>query len=131
SITSVATRSRVLGRRRAADPCSTRRYFMFSPNRTLGSAFQSSSTQLGLLLSLALIVASPLSASKQSLTLPDDLALRIRLDDTLTSTDSQVGDPFSATAVDKGGYDTTRVNGRIAQTVKSGTAKARSPSIRP
>ena len=31
-----------------------------------------------------------------------DLALRIRLDDTLTSTDSQVGDPFSATVVDRG-----------------------------
>jgi len=30
----------------------------------------------------------------QSFTVPDDLALRIRLDDTLTSTDSEVGDPI-------------------------------------
>jgi hypothetical protein len=28
--------------------------------------------------------------------MPLDLALRVRLDDTLTSTDSEVGDPFSA-----------------------------------
>jgi hypothetical protein len=106
-------------------PGSTRRYFMFSPNRTLGSASQSSSTQLGVLLSLALIVASPLSASKQSLTLPDDLALRIRLDDTLTSTDSQVGDPFSATVVDKGAYQGARVYGRIRQIEMSGKIKGR------
>lgn len=45
----------------------------------------------------------------------DDVALRIRLDDTLTSTDSQVGDPFSATVVDKGDYRNARVYGHITQ----------------
>jgi hypothetical protein len=93
---------------------------MFSPNRTLGSASQSSSMHLGSLLLLAFIVASPLSASKQTFTVPDDLALRIRLDDTLTSDDSQVGDPFSATVVDQGAYRNARVYGRITRIDLSG-----------
>lgn len=96
---------------------------MFSPNRTLGSASQSSSTHLTLLLVLVWIAASPLFGSKQPFTLPDDLALRIRLDDTLTSTDSQVGDPFSATVVDRGPYQNARVYGRIRQIDRSGKIK--------
>jgi hypothetical protein len=96
---------------------------MLSPNRTLGSAAQSSSIHLGSLLLLVLIVALPLSASKRTFTLPDDLALRIRLDDTLTSTDSQVGDPFSATVVDKGPYQNARVYGRITHINLSGKIK--------
>jgi len=39
------------------------------------------------------ITAFPQSGDTQRFTVPDDIALRIRLDDTLTSTDSQVGDP--------------------------------------
>ena len=76
------------------------RKVMLSRKPTLGLASQSFSTRLGLLVLLVLIGSLPLFASKQSFTLPEDLALRIRLDDTLTSTDSQVGDPFSATVVD-------------------------------
>jgi len=90
---------------------------MFSPNRTLGSASQSPSVHLG---SLLLIVASPLSASKETFTIPDDLALRIRLDDTLTSDDSQVGDPFSATVVGQGAYRNARVYGRVTRIDLSG-----------
>jgi hypothetical protein len=96
---------------------------MSSPNRTLASAFQSSSTHLGSLLLLVLIVASPLPASNHPFTVPVDLALRIRLDDTLTSTDSQVGDPFSATVVDEGPYQNARVYGHIAQIELSGKIK--------
>jgi hypothetical protein len=93
---------------------------MFSPNRTLVSGSQRFATHLGLLILLVLIVASPLSASKQPFTVPIDLALRIRLDDTLTSTDSQVGDPFSATVVDRGAYQNARVYGHITQIDMSG-----------
>jgi hypothetical protein len=86
---------------------------MLSPIRPMGVASRSSSTSLGLLALLSLTVALPLSASKP-FTLPDDLALRIRLDDTLTSTGSQVGDPFRATVVDQGPYENARVHGHIA-----------------
>jgi hypothetical protein len=75
---------------------------------------------LGSLLLLVLIVASPLSASKRTFTVPNDLALRIRLDDTLTTKDSQVGDPFSATVVDEGTYQNARVYGRISRIDLSG-----------
>src|SRR5712664_1261292 len=70
---------------------------------------------LGLLLALIIITAFPLRASTQSFSVPEDVALRIRLDDTLTSTDSQVGDPFSATVVEKGEYGNARVYGNITE----------------
>ena len=69
------------------------------------------------------MAALPLSGSTQSFTVPDDVALRIRLDDTLTSVDSQVGDPFSATVVDQGDYQNARVYGHIAQIDTSGRVK--------
>src|SRR6516225_11111609 len=93
---------------------------MFSLNRSLGSVSQSCLMHLGSLLLLVLIVASPVSASKRPFTLPDDLALRIRLDDTLTTKDSRVGDPFSATVVDEGTYQNARVYGRITHIDLSG-----------
>lgn len=76
----------------------------------------------GLTLALAVLViaALPLRGSTQSFNVPDDVALRIRLDDTLTSVDSQVGDPFSATVVDKGDYQNARVYGHVAQIDVSG-----------
>ena len=76
-----------------------------------------------LALSAFLIAALPLCASTQNFTVPDDVALRIRLDDTLTSVDSEVGDPFSATVVDQGDYQTARVYGHIAQIDTSGRIK--------
>ena len=54
---------------------------------------------------------------------PEDTALRIRLDDTLTSVDSQVGDPFSATVVDAGEYRNARVYGHITEIDMSGRVK--------
>jgi hypothetical protein len=78
------------------------------------------SARYNLLLAVALIIAFPLLASAQKLSVPDDVALRIRLDDTLTSVDSEVGDPFSATVVDKGDYQSARVYGHIANIDMSG-----------
>jgi hypothetical protein len=67
-----------------------------------------------------MMAASPLLASTSSFVVPNDIALRIRLDDTLTSVDSSVGDPFSATVVDQGEYQNARVYGHIAEIQTSG-----------
>jgi len=72
---------------------------------------------------LIAVIATPIAGWSVSLTLPADLALRIRLDDTLTSTDSQVGDPFSATVVDQGKYRNARVYGHISSIETSGRLK--------
>ena len=72
---------------------------------------------------LVAVLAIPLAGRSVSSTLPADLALRIRLDDTLTSTDSQVGDPFSATVVDQGKYRNARVYGHISSIETSGRLK--------
>lgn len=79
----------------------------------------------GLTLALAVLVIAvpPLRGSTQSFNVPDDIALRIRLDDTLTSVDSEVGDPFSATVVDKGDYQNARVYGHVAEIDLSGRIK--------
>jgi hypothetical protein len=78
-------------------------------------------------LSLALCVLAiallPLRASTPGFSVPDDLALRIRLDDTPTSVDSEVGDPFSATVVDESDFQGARVYGHIAQIDLSGRVK--------
>jgi hypothetical protein len=72
------------------------------------------------LLALVLIMAFPLLGATQNFAVPDDVALRIRLDDTLTSVDSEVGDPFSATVVDRGDYQGARVYGHISNIDISG-----------
>jgi hypothetical protein len=77
----------------------------------------------GMFVALVTIASFPLLGSTEKFNVPDDVALRIRLDDTLTSTDSQVGDPFSATVVDKGDYRDARVYGHIAQIDVSGKIK--------
>jgi len=80
---------------------------------------------VGLILVMTFVasMALPLSVSAQNFSVPDDVALRIRLDDTLTSVDSQVGDPFSATVVDEGHYQNARVFGHVAQIDMSGRVK--------
>jgi hypothetical protein len=75
------------------------------------------------LFGLLMMAASPLLASTSSFVVPNDVALRIRLDDTLTSVDSSVGDPFSATVVDQGEYRNARVYGHIAEIHMSGRVK--------
>jgi hypothetical protein len=77
------------------------------------------------LLGLAVIGCTFSLASTGPFIVPDDTALRIRLDDTLTSVDSQVGDPFSATIVDQGDYQGARVYGHVSQIDMSGRVKGR------
>ena len=77
------------------------------------------SAKIAILLLLT-IIALPTLTFAQTFTIPQDVAFRIRLDDTLTSVDSQVGDPFSATVVDQGPYRNARVYGHISSIDPSG-----------
>ena len=84
----------------------------------------------GRLVKLTTDLAAPLAAAVIACTfslawasdfiVPEDTALRIRLDDTLTSVDSEIGDPFSATVVDQGDYRNARVYGHVADIDLSG-----------
>src|SRR6202050_72834 len=85
-----------------------------------GAGFRSVAGGRGLFLAVLLIAACPLLGWGQSFSVPNDVALRIRLDDTLTSVDSKVGDPFSATVVDKGDYQGARIYGHITNIDMSG-----------
>ncbi len=86
------------------------------------AALRSTFNVLGLVLFTATL---PLAAA-QNFNVPEDTALRIRLDDTLTSVDSQVGDPFSATVVDAGEYRNARVYGHITEIDMSGRVEGHS-----
>src|SRR5215470_13603694 len=81
------------------------------------------STNMKIWLAIIMIASAVALGSAQNFRVPDDVALRIRLDDTLTSVDSEVGDPFSATVVDRGDYQNARVYGHIAQIDISGRVK--------
>ena len=84
---------------------------------------------LGFLLAVVILVSAPLLATTANLAIPDDTALRIRLDDTLTSVDSEVGDPFSATVVDQGEYRNARVCGHVAKIDMSGKIKGHTSMV--
>jgi hypothetical protein len=92
-------------------------------NRLERFGYLASALGFAWLLALIIVTVPSLFGSTQKFSVPDDLALRIRLDDTLTSTDSQVGDPFSATVVDNGEYQNARVYGHITQINLSGKIK--------
>jgi hypothetical protein len=81
------------------------------------------------LLAVLTLATSPLPASTASFVVPNDIALRIRLDDTLTSVDSSVGDPFRATVVDQGEYQNARVYGHIAEIQLSGKVKGHTSMV--
>ena len=81
------------------------------------------------LFALLMMATSPLLASSSRFVVPDDVALRIRLDDTLTSVDSSVGDPFSATVVDQGEYQNARVYGHITEIQMSGRVKGHTSMV--
>ena len=51
--------------------------------------------------------------------------LKVRLEDTLSSKDSRVGDKFTATVLDPSRFDEARVRGHIRSIVKSGKIKGR------
>jgi len=88
----------------------------------------SSRTIITLLLLFSLATL-PTVAAVPSLAIPQDVALRIRLDDTLTSTDSQVNDPFSATVVTQGPYEGARVYGHISSIDMSGRLQGRTEMV--
>jgi hypothetical protein len=91
--------------------------------------FSSFATASGFLLAVIVMVTAPLLASTANFAIPDDTALRIRLDDTLTSVDSKVGDPFSATVVDQDEYRNARVYGHVAQIEMSGKIKGHTSMV--
>ena len=82
-----------------------------------------SRTHIYSFLLLVAVIATPIAGWSLSFALPADVALRIRLDDTLTSADSQIGDPFSATVVDRGEYRNARVYGHVSSIRTSGRLK--------
>ena len=86
-------------------------------------------TTAGFLLAAIVLTGYPLFASTGNFQVPDDTAFRIRLDDTLTSVDSEVGDPFSATVVDKGDYQNARVYGHVAEINMSGKVKGHTSMV--
>jgi len=90
---------------------------------------RSSAARWILFLALINALVFPLMGSSQVFRVPDDVALRIRLDDTLTSTDSEVGDPFSATVVDTGAYQNARVYGHVTQIDMSGKIKGHTSMV--
>jgi hypothetical protein len=83
----------------------------------------------GLLLAGVLMASTLLLASTENFVVPNDTAFRIRLDDTLTSSDSKVGDPFSATVVEQGEYQNARVYGHIATIDISGRVKGHTSMV--
>jgi hypothetical protein len=78
---------------------------------------------------LFLLITLPTQAATPALTIPQDVALRIRLDDTLTSTDSQVNDPFSATVMTQGPYEGARIYGHISSIDTSGRLQGRTEMV--
>jgi hypothetical protein len=92
-------------------------------NRIEKFGYQIAAAALSLLLALIIVAVPSVRGSTQKFSVPVDVALRIRLDDTLTSTDSRVGDPLHATVVDKGEYQNARVYGHITQIDMSGRIK--------
>jgi hypothetical protein len=72
---------------------------------------------------LAVFTSSALTGWSLVFAVPADTALRVRLDDTLSSTDSKIGDSFSATVVDRGEYRNARVYGHISSITDSGRLK--------
>jgi hypothetical protein len=81
--------------------------------------------ELAAVVGVAVIAGMFSVALASDFVVPEDTALGIRLDDTLTSTDSEVGDPFSATVVEEGDYQNARVYGHVAEIDMSGKVEGR------
>ena len=81
------------------------------------------------LATLLIVAALCALAATPHFDVPADTALRIRLDDTLSSVDSEVGDPFSATVIDRGEYQYARVYGHIAEIDMSGHVKGHTSMV--
>jgi hypothetical protein len=56
---------------------------------------------------------------------PAGTDLKVRINDTLSSKDSRIGDRFTATVIDPSRFDEARINGHISSIQKSGKIKGR------
>jgi len=87
---------------------------------------------IGALFSSGIIVSAqtkprrrPVRRAAVTRLVPVGTNLRIRLEDTLSSKDSRVGDRFTATVVDPARFDEATVTGHISSIKKSGKIKGR------
>ena len=87
---------------------------------------------IAMLLSSVVIVAGQTTPKRRYSTkkattrlVPVGTNLKIRLEDTLSSKDSRVGDTFTATVIDPSRFDEARVHGHISSIQKSGKVKGR------
>jgi hypothetical protein len=74
-------------------------------------------------------VPVPAQSHHGHFSIPEWTSMRIRMDDTITSRDSMVGDPFSATVVDQGDYQGARVYGIIRSITQSGHIKGNTEMV--
>src|SRR4030095_5511945 len=65
------------------------------------------------------------TARKTVRLVPVGTNLKVRIEDTLSSKDSRVGDTFTATVIDPSRFDEARVHGHISSIQKSGKVKGR------
>ena len=56
---------------------------------------------------------------------PAGTDLKVRINDTLSSKESRIGDRFTATVIDPSRYDEARLNGHVSSIQKSGKVKGR------
>ena len=80
-----------------------------------------------LLSSVVMVTGQTKPRKKTSTTrlVPVGTNLKIRLEDTLSSKESRVGDTFTATVIDPSRFDEARVRGHISSIQKSGKVKGR------
>jgi hypothetical protein len=82
---------------------------------------------------LLLLSSMPLECKTKeptrTITVPEWTSMRIRLDTTLTSKYSRIGDPLTATVVDRGPYQGARVYGRVSSIEQSGRIKGRTSMV--
>ncbi len=57
--------------------------------------------------------------------IPAGTDLKVRINDTLSSKDSRIGDRFTATVIDPSRFDEARLNGHVSSIQKSGKIKGR------
>ena len=83
---------------------------------------------------IALVALSPVTSAqtkKKTTTkrvvplVPVGTDLKVRINDTLSSKESRVGDRFTATVIDPSRFDEARLNGHISSLQKSGKVKGR------
>lgn len=84
-----------------------------------------------LLIALVLVVATTGFAQTKKRTtrkaplVPVATDLKVRINDTLSSKDSRVGDRFTATVIDPSRFDEARIYGHVSSIQKSGKVKGR------